>query len=44
MDHRGTPGRGSDDAGPFGHDRLITTQIYLNLSLVEVLREFRERW
>jgi integrase/recombinase XerD len=27
-----------------GHDRLATTEIYLNLSLEEVLREFREKW
>jgi hypothetical protein len=26
------------------HDRLGTTQISLNLSPEEVLREFRERW
>jgi integrase/recombinase XerD len=28
----------------FGHDRLTTTEIYLNLSPEEVLREFREKW
>ena len=27
-----------------GHDRLSTTEIYLNLSPEEVLREFREKW
>ena len=27
-----------------GHDRLTTTEIYLNLSPEEVLREFREKW
>jgi integrase/recombinase XerD len=27
-----------------GHDRLSTTEIYLNLSLKEVIREFREKW
>jgi integrase/recombinase XerD len=27
-----------------GHDRLTTTEIYLNLSPEEVLREFREQW
>jgi hypothetical protein len=27
-----------------GHDRLTTTEIYLNLSPEEVLREFREEW
>jgi integrase/recombinase XerD len=26
-----------------GHDRLTTTEIYLNLSPEEVLREFREK-
>ena len=26
------------------HDRLTTTEIYLNLSPKEVLREFREKW
>jgi hypothetical protein len=26
------------------HDRLTTTEIYLNLSPEEVLREFREQW
>lgn len=44
MDRHGTPGRGSDDAGPLGHDRLTATEIYLNLSLEEVLRKFREKW
>ena len=27
-----------------GHDRLTTTEISLNLSPEEVLREFREKW
>jgi integrase/recombinase XerD len=27
-----------------GHDRLTTTEIYLNLSPEEVVREFREQW
>jgi len=27
-----------------GHDRLSTTEIYLNLSPEDVLREFREKW
>jgi integrase/recombinase XerD len=27
-----------------GHDRLVTTEIYLNLSPEEVVREFREKW
>jgi integrase/recombinase XerD len=27
-----------------GHDRLTTTEIYLNLSPEDVLREFREKW
>jgi integrase/recombinase XerD len=27
-----------------GHDRLATTEIYLNLSPGEVVREFREKW
>ena len=27
-----------------GHDRLTTTEIYLNLSPEEILREFREKW
>jgi integrase/recombinase XerD len=27
-----------------GHDRLTTTEIYLNLSLEDVVREFREKW
>lgn len=27
-----------------GHNRLTTTEIYLNLSPEEVLREFREKW
>ena len=27
-----------------GHVQLTTTEIYLNLSLEEVLREFREKW
>jgi integrase/recombinase XerD len=27
-----------------GHDRLTTTEVYLNLSLEEVVREFREKW
>ncbi len=27
-----------------GHDRLTTTEIYLNLSPEEVLREFHEKW
>ena len=27
-----------------GHDHLATTQIYLNLSPEEVLREFQEKW
>jgi hypothetical protein len=27
-----------------GHDRLATTEIYLSLSLEEVLREFWEKW
>ncbi len=26
------------------HDRLTTTELYLNLSAEEVLREFREKW
>ena len=29
---------------PQSHDRLTTTEIYLNLSPEEVLREFREKW
>jgi integrase/recombinase XerD len=27
-----------------GHDRLATTEIYLNLSPEEVVREFRDKW
>jgi site-specific recombinase XerD len=27
-----------------GHDRLTTTEIYVNLSPEDVLREFREKW
>jgi integrase/recombinase XerD len=27
-----------------GHDRLTTTEIYLNLSPEEVLRIFRAKW
>ena len=27
-----------------GHDRLTTTEIYLNLSPEQVLREFQEKW
>ncbi len=27
-----------------GHDRLATTEIYLNLSPEEVIREFKEKW
>jgi len=27
-----------------GHDRMTTTEIYLNLSPEEVIREFREKW
>jgi integrase len=27
-----------------GHDRLTTTEIYLNLSSEEAVREFREKW
>lgn len=27
-----------------GHDHLTTTQIYLNLSPEDVVREFREKW
>ncbi len=27
-----------------GHDRLTTTEIYLNRSPEEVLREFRKKW
>jgi integrase/recombinase XerD len=27
-----------------GHDRLTTTEVYLNLSPEEVVREFREKW
>ena len=27
-----------------GHDHLGTTQIYLNLSPEEVIREFNEKW
>jgi integrase/recombinase XerD len=27
-----------------GHDRLTTTEIYLNLSPEEVVREFRQKW
>jgi integrase/recombinase XerD len=27
-----------------GHDRLTTTEIYLNISPKEVVREFREKW
>jgi integrase/recombinase XerD len=27
-----------------GHDRLTTTEIYLNLSPEKVMREFREKW
>jgi integrase/recombinase XerD len=30
--------------GLLDHDRLTTTEIYLNLSPEEVLREFREKW
>ena len=30
--------------GLLGHDRLTTTEIYLNLSPEEVVREFREKW
>jgi site-specific recombinase XerD len=29
---------------PLGHDRLTTTEISLNLSPEEVVREFREKW
>ena len=27
-----------------GHDRLTTTEIYLNLSPEEVVREFQQKW
>jgi integrase/recombinase XerD len=27
-----------------GHDRLTTTEIYLNLSPEDVMRELREKW
>ncbi len=27
-----------------GHDRLTTTEIYLNLSPEDVIREFRDKW
>jgi integrase/recombinase XerD len=27
-----------------GHDRLTTTEVYLNLSPEEEVREFREKW
>jgi integrase/recombinase XerD len=27
-----------------GHDRLTTTEIYLNLSPEDVIREFRAKW
>jgi integrase/recombinase XerD len=27
-----------------GHDHLAATEIYLNLSPAEVMREFREKW
>ena len=27
-----------------GHDRLTTTEMYLNLSPEEMVREFREKW
>jgi len=27
-----------------GHDRLATTEIYLNLSPEHVIQEFREKW
>jgi integrase/recombinase XerD len=27
-----------------GHDRLTTTEIYLNLSPEEVMREFQQKW
>ena len=27
-----------------GHDRLATTEIYLNLSPEEVIREFQQKW
>jgi len=27
-----------------GHDHLTTTEIYLNLSPEDVIREFREKW
>ncbi len=27
-----------------GHDRLTTTEIYLNLSPEDMLREYREKW
>jgi integrase/recombinase XerD len=27
-----------------GHDRLTTTEVYLNLSPEEVVREVREKW
>jgi integrase/recombinase XerD len=27
-----------------GHDSLLTTQLYLNLSPEDVIREFREKW
>jgi integrase/recombinase XerD len=27
-----------------GHDRLVTTEIYLNLSPEEAIREFRNKW
>jgi integrase/recombinase XerD len=27
-----------------GHDRLTTTEIYLNLSPMEVMQEFQQKW
>ena len=27
-----------------GHDHLTTTEIYLNLSPEDMLREYREKW
>jgi integrase/recombinase XerD len=29
---------------PLGHDWLTTTEVYLNLSPEEVVREFRQKW
>ena len=32
------------DARKKGHDRLATTEIYLNLSPEHVIKEFMEKW